>query len=220
MMRNEDGLVRVLQRGALPGSPSVRYISYAHAQTTVMASNRQRTSSNAGENALKALHVLRQSGVGTVQAARLDAVSKSLALGDPTDKSPDDVVGRLTLDAETARRLVDAIGLGRRRSVRRRRRWALTRATPSRRLGRRPDSLLEFARLWACDGASLLLEAGFVPAAVASHESALGAPESRRCRVSSTPSCSLTLPRGVEGQLLRGDPLLLHLGQVFFARTR
>ena len=44
-----------------------------------MAANRQRTSSNAGENALKALHVLRQSGVGTVQAARLDAVSKSLA---------------------------------------------------------------------------------------------------------------------------------------------
>ena len=75
-----------------------------------MAANRQRTSSNAGEKALKALHVLRQSGVGTVQAARLDAVSKSLALGDPTDKSPDDVVGRLTLDAETARRLVDAIG--------------------------------------------------------------------------------------------------------------
>ena len=79
----------------------------AHAQTTVMAANRQRTSSNAGEEALL---VLRQSGfVGTLLAARLDAVSKSLALSDPTDKSPDDVVGRLTLDAETARRLVDAI---------------------------------------------------------------------------------------------------------------
>ena len=134
-----------------------------------MAANRQRTSSNAGEKALKALHVLRQSGVGTVQAARLDAVSKSLALGDPTDKSPFDVVGRLTLDAETARRLVDAIrttppplsdadadDFGQRRA-----RNAPRRACDA------GWSLLEFARRGACDGASLLLEAGFVPAAVA-----------------------------------------------------
>ena len=126
-----------------------------------MAANRQRTSSNAGEKALKALHVLRQSGVGTVQAARLDAVSKSLALGDPTDKSPDDVVGRLTLDAETARRLVDAIrttppplseaGFG-----------SLRARNASKRACDAGYSLLEFARQGACDGASLLLEAGFV----------------------------------------------------------
>ena len=140
-----------------------------------MAANRQRTSSNAGEKALKALHVLRQSGVGTVQAARLDAVSRSLALGDPTDKSPDDVVGRLTLDAETARRLVDAIrttppplsdadadDFGQRRA-----RNAPRRACDA------GWSLLEFARRGACDGASLLLEAGFVPAAVAAYHRAV-----------------------------------------------
>ena len=140
-----------------------------------MAANRQRTSSNAGEKALKALHVLRQSGVGTVQAARLDAVSKSLALSDPTDKSPDDVVGRLTLDAETARRLVDAIrttppplsdadadDFGQRRA-----RNAPRRACDA------GWSLLEFARRGACDGASLLLEAGFVPAAVAAYHRAV-----------------------------------------------
>ena len=140
-----------------------------------MAANRQRTSSNAGEKALKALHVLRQSGVGTVQAARLDAVSKSLALGDPTDKSPFDVVGRLTLDAETARRLVDAIrttppplsdadadDFGQRRA-----RNAPRRACDA------GWSLLEFARRGACDGASLLLEAGFVPAAVEAYHRAV-----------------------------------------------
>ena len=140
-----------------------------------MAANRQRTSSNAGEKALKALHVLRQSGVGTVQAARLDAVSRSLALGDPTDKSPFDVVGRLTLDAETARRLVDAIrttppplsdadadDFGQRRA-----RNAPRRACDA------GWSLLEFARRGACDGASLLLEAGFVPAAVEAYHRAV-----------------------------------------------
>ena len=124
---------------------------------------------------MKALHVLRQSGVGTVQAARLDAVSKSLALGDPTDKSPFDVVGRLTLDAETARRLVDAIrttppplsdadadDFGQRRA-----RNAPRRACDA------GWSLLEFARRGACDGASLLLEAGFVPAAVAAYHRAV-----------------------------------------------
>ena len=135
-----------------------------------MAANRQRTSSNAGEKALKALHVLRQSGVGTVQAARLDAVSRSLALGDPTDKSPDDVVGRLTLDAETARRLVDAIrttppplsdaDAGD---------WSLRARNAPRRACDAGWSLLEFARRGACDGASLLLSAGFVPAAVAAY---------------------------------------------------
>ncbi|CAH0375521.1 unnamed protein product [Pelagomonas calceolata] len=137
-----------------------------------MAANRQRTSSNAGEKALKALHVLRQSGVGTVQAARLDAVSKSLALSDPTDKSPDDVVGRLTLDAETARRLVDAIqttppplseaGFG-----------PLRARNASKRACDAAYSLLEFARRGACDGASLLLEAGFVPAAVEAYHRAV-----------------------------------------------
>ena len=139
-----------------------------------MAANRQRTSSNAGEKALKALHVLRQSGVGTVQAARLDAVSKSLALGDPTDKSPFDVVGRLTLDAETARRLVDAIrttppplsdaDAGD---------WSLRARNAPRRACDAGWSLLEFARRGACDGASLLLEAGFVPAAVAAYHRAV-----------------------------------------------
>ena len=139
-----------------------------------MAANRQRTSSNAGEKALKALHVLRQSGVGTVQAARLDAVSKSLALGDPTDKSPFDVVGRLTLDAETARRLVDAIrttppplsdaDAGD---------WSLRARNAPRRACDAGWSLLEFARRGACDGASLLLEAGLVPAAVEAYHRAV-----------------------------------------------
>ena len=131
-----------------------------------MAANRQRTSSNAGEKALKALHVLRQSGVGTVQAARLDAVSKSLALGEPTDKSPDDVVGRLTLDAETARRLVDAIGTTPPQSSDADDFGPLRARNASKRACDAGYSLLDFARQGACDGASLLLEAGFVPAAV------------------------------------------------------
>ena len=134
-----------------------------------MAANRQRTSSNAGEKALKALHVLRQSGVGTVQAARLDAVSKSLALGEPTDKSPDDVVGRLTLDAETARRLVDAIGTTPPQSSDAGDFGPLRARNASKRSCDAAYSLLEFARRGACDGASLLLSAGFVPAAVAAY---------------------------------------------------
>ena len=138
-----------------------------------MAANRQRTSSNAGEKALKALHVLRQSGVGTVQAARLDAVSKSLALGEPTDKSPDDVVGRLTLDAETARRLIDAIGTTPPQSSDAGDFGPLRARNASKRACDAAYSLLEFARRGACDGASLLLEAGFVPAAVAAYHRAV-----------------------------------------------
>ena len=79
------------------------------------------------------------------------------------------------LDAETARRLVDAIrttppplsdadadDFGQRRA-----RNAPRRACDA------GWSLLEFARRGACDGASLLLEAGFVPAAVAAYHRAV-----------------------------------------------
>ena len=76
-----------------------------------MAANRQRTSDNKGEQALL---VMRQSGcLWTLQAVRQFAVSKSIALSPYSDTIPEEEE-RLSLDAATARRLVDAI------------RWALS----------------------------------------------------------------------------------------------
>ena len=68
-----------------------------------MAASRQRTSGNKGE---RALLVLRQSGcLRTLQAVRQFAVSKSIALS--PYRSCVEEEGRLSLDAATARRLVE-----------------------------------------------------------------------------------------------------------------
>ena len=71
-----------------------------------MAASRRRAASNKGEQALL---VLRHSGfVGTLQAVRQFAVSKSIALSPYSDTIPEEEE-RLSLDAATARRIVEAI---------------------------------------------------------------------------------------------------------------
>ena len=131
----------------------------------VAATRRQRAraASNTGEQVLL---VLRKNGcLDTLYVARSEAVCRSTALADDAYCS---IVanGRLAIDAETARRLVLAIGSEPLPSSDTddffacRARHAAVRACEAARV------IFHHAEEGACDSAHVLLEAGFVPAAI------------------------------------------------------
>ena len=131
----------------------------------VAATRRQRAraASNTGEQVLL---VLRKNGcLDTLYVARSEAVCRSAALADDAYCS---IVakGRLAIDAETARRLVLAIGTeppplsDTDDFFACRARHAAVRACEAARV------IFHHAKEGACDSAHVLLEAGFVPAAI------------------------------------------------------
>jgi len=135
----------------------------------VAATRRQRarTASNTGEQALL---VLRKTGwMSTPDDARSEAVCRAAALADDTYAFVDTAEGRLAIDAATARLLVEAIGTeppplsDAEDFFACRARHAAWRACEASAV------IIQYAERGACDSAYLLLEAGFVPAAVGAY---------------------------------------------------
>jgi len=132
-------------------------------------SQRARAASNTGEQALL---VLRKSGwMNTPVDARSEAVCRAAALADDTYGPVNEAEGRLTIDAATAQRLVLAIGTEEPPPLSDaddffscRARNAAGRACEAARV------IMRCAKHGACDSAHVLLEAGFVPAAVGAYQ--------------------------------------------------
>ena len=136
----------------------------------VAATRRQRArvAHNTGEQALL---VLRKTGwMSTPDDARSEAVCRAAALADDVYAFVDTTEGRLAIDAATAQRLVLAIGTEEPPSMSDsddffacRARHAAWRACEASQV------IIQYAERGACDSAYLLLEAGFVPAAVGAY---------------------------------------------------
>ena len=135
----------------------------------VAATRRQRArvAHNTGEQALL---VLRKTGwMSTPDDARSEAVCRAAALTDDVYAFVDTAEGRLAIDAATARLLVEAIGTeppplsDADDFFACRARHAAWRACEASQV------IIQYAERGACDSAYLLLEAGFVPAAVGAY---------------------------------------------------
>ena len=135
----------------------------------MLAATRRQRARAANDTGEQALLVTRKNGwIDTLYDARSEAVCRSAALADDVYCS---IVakGRLAIDAETARRLVVAIGTeppplsDTDDFFACRARHAAGRACEAARV------IFHHAKKGACDSAHLLLEAGFVPAAVGAY---------------------------------------------------
>jgi len=135
----------------------------------VAATRRQRArvAHNTGEQALL---VLRKTGwMDTPDDARSEAVCRAAALADDVYAFVDTAEGRLAIDAATAGLLVEAIGnepppLSDADDF-----FACRARHAAGRACEASQVIIQYAERGACDGAYLLLEAGFVPAAVGAY---------------------------------------------------
>ena len=136
----------------------------------VAATRRQRArmANNTGEQALL---VLRKTGwMSTPDDARSEAVCRAAALADDVYAFVDTVRGRLAIDAATAQRLVLAIGTEEPPSMSDSDDFFACRALHAAwRACEASQVIIQYAERGACDSAYLLLEAGFVPAAVGAY---------------------------------------------------
>jgi hypothetical protein len=131
-------------------------------------SQRARAASNTGEQALL---VLRKSGwMGTPDDARSEAVCRAAALADDTYGLVVTAKGRLAIDAATAQRLVLAIGTESPPLADANDFFACRARDAAGRACEAAIILISYAKEGACDSAYLLLEAGFIPAAVGAYQ--------------------------------------------------
>jgi len=135
----------------------------------VAATRRQRarTASNTGEQALL---VLRKTGwMSTPDDARSEAVCRAAALADDVYAFVDTAEGRLAIDAATARLLVEAIGTEPPPLSDADDFFACRARHAAGRACEASAVIIQYAERGACDSSYLLLEAGFVPAAVGAY---------------------------------------------------
>ena len=131
-------------------------------------SQRARAASNTGEQALL---VLRKSGwMGTPDDVRSEAVCRAAALADDTYGLVVTAEGRLAIDAATAQRLVLAIGTESPPLADANDFFACRARDAAGRACEAAIILISYAKEGACDSAYLLLEAGYIPAAVGAYQ--------------------------------------------------
>ena len=135
----------------------------------VAATRRQRArvAHNTGEQALL---VLRKTGwMDTPDDARSEAVCRAAALADDVYAFVDTAEGRLAIDAATAGLLVEAIGTEPPPLSDSDDFFACRARHAAGRACEASQVIIQYAERGACDSAYLLLEAGFVPAAVGAY---------------------------------------------------